>query len=238
MILFPAIDILDKKAVRLYKGERLQATEYGTPLEMAEKWVSMGAEFLHLVDLNAAFDNSDVNGQIIREIANKVNVPLQVGGGMRTMQKVKKYLETYNVNRVIIGTAAVTNENFFYNATKEYGDRIVAGIDVKDGKVAIKGWVDSVDMTAKELALKARDLGVNTIVYTDISRDGALCGVNVADTMRLSIETKMHIIASGGVKDISDIGRLKIANIYGCILGKALYENTIDLQEAIKEAKG
>lgn len=232
MILFPAIDILNNQAVRLLYGERSKSTIYGSPLEMAEKWVSQGAEFLHIVDLNAAFDNDNTNEKTIKELAAKIGVPIQIGGGMRTMQKVTRYLDKFNINRIIVGTAAVTDEVFFEKATKAFGSRIVTGIDVKDGRVAIKGWVDSVNISAKELALRSKDSGVDTIVYTDISRDGALCGVNVEGTMRLSIETQMNIIASGGVKNMEDIQRLCYSKAYGAILGKSIYENTLDFTEA------
>lgn len=237
MILFPAIDILNNQAVRLLYGDKNQVTIYGSPLEMAEKWVAQGAEFLHIVDLNAAFDDDSTNEKTIKELASKIGVPIQIGGGMRTMQKATRYLDKFGVNRIIVGTAAVTDEAFFEKVTKSFGSRIVSGIDVRDGKVAIKGWVDSVNISAKELALRARDSGVTTVVYTDISRDGALCGVNVEGTMRLSIETQMNVIASGGVKDINDVKRLTFAKTYGAILGKSLYEHTLDFTEAVAFVK-
>lgn len=240
MILFPAIDILDNRAVRLLYGKRDMVTDYGKPVDRALKWIDEGAEYLHIVDLNAAFDNSIVNQPSIKEIVKNVRVPVQLGGGIRDIDKVSRYIEDYGITRVIIGTAAVTDNDFLEKATYLYKDKIVCGIDVLDNKVAIKGWVDKVNLTALELGIKAKSYGINTIVYTDISRDGALSGVNIEATVKLSDELGINIIASGGLKSQDEVFKLKEKNVYGAILGRSIYEGSINLKslsESIKNSK-
>lgn len=237
MILFPAIDVLDNKGVRLLYGDREKVTIYGEPIELAEKWMSQGAKYLHLVDLNGAFGEFDTNKSSIKKVIDMLGIPVQIGGGIRDIDKVKYYLEELGASRVIIGTASVKDPDFMDKICAKYGNKIACGIDAKDGKVAIKGWVDSVDLTPLELALNVKEKGVDTIIYTDISRDGALTGVNVDATKILQDKTNMNIIASGGVKSIDDVKACLENNIYGTILGRALYTNNLDLREASEMVK-
>ncbi|MDR1905942.1 MAG: 1-(5-phosphoribosyl)-5-[(5-phosphoribosylamino)methylideneamino]imidazole-4-carboxamide isomerase [Clostridiales bacterium] len=234
MILFPAIDILDGQAVRLRLGKRETATVYGSPVEFAKKWTSLGAEFLHIVDLNAAFDGNSVNDDVIMGIKESVGVPVQLGGGFRSKERLEYCLDKIGIDKAVIGSMAVTDPDFFYAAAKRYGERIVCGIDERDGKVSIKGWTKSGDITPAELCKTVRDAGVTTIVYTDISRDGALTGANVEKTCELRRISGLNIIASGGVASLEDIRALKEKSIYGAILGKSLYTGAIDLKEALK----
>ncbi|MEG1964194.1 MAG: 1-(5-phosphoribosyl)-5-[(5-phosphoribosylamino)methylideneamino]imidazole-4-carboxamide isomerase [Clostridia bacterium] len=237
MILFPAVDILDNKAVRLLYGDRNNVTVYGSPVDVALKWQSLGAQFLHVVDLNGAFDGAFDNGDTIKKLVKSVTIPVQVGGGINSLERVKYYLEELGVSRVILGSVCVTNPEIVQQATQIYGNRIVCGIDVKNNKVAIKGWVKSVDITAKELCDKMKEFGVDTIVYTDILRDGALKGVNIDATVLLQEQTGLNVIASGGMSCIEDIVRLKSHNVYGAILGRAIYNDTINLSEALGVCK-
>jgi len=237
MRLYPAIDILDNRAVRLFKGRRDEVTDYGNPLELAQKWESMGAEILHVVDLNGAFDTSDKNNSITSKLIKNVNIPVQFGGGIKSLDRVKFCIEELGARYVVLGTAAVLNPEIMQTACAKYGDKIVCGIDVLDGYVAIKGWVEKSKMTALELALQVKEMGVKNIVFTDISRDGALTGVNVLATTDLQQKSGMNIIASGGVKNIDDVRATKSAGLYGCILGKALYTGDLDFAEALNETR-
>lgn len=237
MIIFPAIDVLDNKAVRLLYGKREKVTVYGSPVEMALKWQSQNAEYLHLVDLNGAFDNSTVNKKTLIEVVKNCNIPIQLGGGIKSLDKVKFYLEQVGVTRVILGTVCVTDPKIVEKACGLFGNKIVAGIDAKDGFVAIKGWVEKSNLTPVQTAEFVKSLGVDTIVYTDISRDGALCGVNYQATSELGNQTGMNIIASGGMASLDDIVQTKRHNIYGAILGKSLYNGNIDLKQALALAK-
>lgn len=234
MILFPAVDVLDNKAVRLLYGKRDQVTVYGTPLEMALKWQKMGAQYLHLVDLNGAFDDSYVNSKTLIELIKNIEIPVQIGGGIKTLDKIKFYLDEVGASRVIVGTACVTNKDMIDKACSLYGSKIASGIDAKDGFVAIKGWVEKSSVKPVDLALEMKQKGVDTIIYTDISRDGALTGVNIESTKQLSDITKMNIIASGGMATYEDIINVKKANLYGAILGRAIYTGNIDIKEALK----
>lgn len=238
MILFPAIDVLDNNVVRLLYGDRRQTTVYGDPMEIAERWVEYGAEYLHVVDLNAAFGDDSVNAETMKDIFCKIKVPIQIGGGIRSVDKLKYYIEELGAARVVIGTAAAKDPSFCEEAAKLYGNKIVCGIDVKNGMVAINGWKDKSDVTALELALLVKERGIDTIVYTDISRDGALTGVNVAETVYLQEETGLNIIASGGVKSLVDIKELFSNKVYGVILGKSIYAGNIDLRTALEIVRG
>ena len=238
MILFPAVDVLDNKAVRLLYGKREDATVYGAPVEMALKWQSMGAEYLHIVDLNGAFDDSLVNKNTLVELIKKVSIPVQIGGGIKTFDKIKFYLEEVGASRVIVGTACVTNPDLMDKACAKYGNKIACGIDAKDGFVAIKGWVEKSQLTPLEVALDMKTRGADTVIYTDINRDGALCGVNVEATQTLSEKSGMNIIASGGMATLGDVKAIKERNIYGAILGRSIYTGAIDLKEALAIAKG
>ena len=238
MILFPAVDILDNRAVRLLYGERDKVTDYGDPAELAAKWSSEGAEYLHVVDLNGAFDDSSVNRKTLVRLIKEVKIPVQLGGGIKTLDKIKFYLEEVGVTRVIVGTACVTAPDMVDKACALYGNRIVAGIDCKDGFVAIKGWVEKSSLTAEKVALDMKERGSDTVVYTDISRDGALTGVNVEATSALAEKTGMNIIASGGMSSLDDVKKLmQKKNIYGAILGRAIYNGNINLAEALAVAK-
>lgn len=238
MILFPAVDILDNRAVRLLYGERDKVTDYGDPAELAAKWASEGAEYLHVVDLNGAFDDSAVNRETLKRVMKEVNIPVQLGGGIKTLDKIKFYLEEVGATRVIVGTACVTAPDVVDKACALYGNRIVAGIDCKDGFVAIKGWVEKSSLTAEKVALEMKERGTDTVVYTDIGRDGALTGVNAEATSALAGKTGMNVIASGGMSSLDDIKELlRKKNVYGAILGRAIYNGNIDLAEALAVAK-
>ncbi|MDR3294017.1 MAG: 1-(5-phosphoribosyl)-5-[(5-phosphoribosylamino)methylideneamino]imidazole-4-carboxamide isomerase [Clostridiales bacterium] len=238
MILFPAIDILDGKAVRLHLGKRDTAMHYGDPVALAKKWASLGAEYLHIVDLNAAFDNTRINDEIIKELRRAVDIPLQLGGGFKSLERIKYCLEEIGIDRAIIGSAAVTNPTLFSSAAARYEKRIVCGIDERDGKVSIKGWTEDSGLTPIELCGRVKAAGITTVVYTDITRDGALTGVNAEKTVALQNKSGLNVIASGGVASLRDIEVLKAQGVYGAILGKALYAETVDLREALAVAKG
>lgn len=233
MILFPAVDILDGRCVRLLYGDRNRVTDYGDPVETALKWQAEGAEYLHLVDLNGAFDYSDVNRGVLKEIARRVKIKTQTGGGVRTPGDVEDRLSA-GITRVILGTAAYGDPGFVKECARRFPGRVVCGIDCKDGFVAVKGWVETTPKTGTELAHELGAAGIDTIIYTDISRDGALTGVNAAACERLQAETGLNVIASGGVSGYGDIRVLKAAGIHGAILGRALYTKSIDLAEALK----
>jgi phosphoribosylformimino-5-aminoimidazole carboxamide ribotide isomerase len=237
MRLYPAVDILDNKAVRLLFGNRSNLTVYGEPCELAARWEAQGAEILHIVDLNGAFDDSDVNKKVIKNIVKAAKIPVQVGGGVKSLDRVKYCVEELGAKFVVIGTAAALNPALIDKAFGLYGDKIVCGIDVKDGKVSIKGWVEQVDLTAKELAQRVKSQGVKRIVFTDISRDGALTGVNIPATVALQSDTGTEVIASGGVRSEEDIINLKCAGVFGAILGRALYTGDLSLQNALKFAR-
>lgn len=233
MILYPAIDLLDGKAVRLRQGKREDVTVYGDPVELARKWRSKGAEWLHLVDLGAAFDGQTQHLPLLRDIVAAFGGPVELGGGLRTMEDIRLRMEA-GVQRCIIGTAAAENPELVREACAAYPGRIAVGIDAKNGKVALRGWVSTVDMTAAELALQMKALGVTTIIYTDISRDGMMQGPNVAATRKLVEETGMEIIGSGGVSCLKDLADFRAAGCAGAILGKALYENAFTLEQALE----
>lgn len=237
MILFPAVDVLDNRAVRLLYGKRDQVTDYGTPLERALSWQKLGAEYLHIVDLNGAFDDSLINKKTLVELIKNVNIPVQIGGGIKTFDKIKFYLEEVGASRVIVGTACVTNPSLMDEACAKYGNKIASGIDAKDGLVAIKGWVEKSTLTPLDVALDMKSRGVDTVIYTDINRDGALCGVNVEATEKLSKASGMNIIASGGMATLDDVKAVKEKGIYGAILGKSIYSGSIDFKQALELSK-
>lgn len=240
MIIFPAIDIRGGKCVRLLKGDFNQETVFSdSPADMARKWQAQGAEYLHLVDLDGALAGSSQNLAAIKEILQVVDIPTELGGGIRSMEQIDKLL-TMGITRVILGSVAVKNPDLVREACAKYGERIVVGIDAKDGIVAVEGWGKSGDIGVVELAKKMKDAGVKTIIYTDISRDGTLSGVNVEATVKLAQESGVKIVASGGVKSLEDIKALKkqeAVGIEGVIAGKSIYMGTLDLAAAIKIAK-
>lgn len=237
MKLYPAIDLLNKRCVRLYKGEYSKVTDYGDPVEMAKKWKAMGASFLHLVDLDGAKEGRSCNLDVVEAIIKEAKIDVELGGGIRNLEKIEEILNL-GVKRVILGSIALKNPDIVKEAINKFGsEKIVVGVDTKNFKVATNGWIESSDVDALEFAKVLEKNGVKYIIFTDISKDGTLSGINVEQTKTLVDNTNINIIASGGVKTIDD---LRAANSIGCegiIIGKALYENTIDLCEAIKEFK-
>jgi len=235
MQLYPAIDLKDGQCVRLKQGEFKEITVYSQkPEEVAALWQSQGATFLHLVDLDGALAGRSVNEKVIKKIADTVSIPIEIGGGIRSEEAIESML-SLGVARVIIGTKAVENPEFIREVVKKFGqDRIVAGVDAKDGMVAVEGWEKISGITASELCNRMKEYGVRHIVYTDISRDGMLTGPNVEYTKKLTEETGMDIIASGGMSSMEDLRQLYHAGVRGAIIGKALYEKRIDLKEAIE----
>lgn len=237
MNIFPAIDLYDKKAVRLYKGDYNQMTIYSErPWEIAEKFESLGAKFIHVVDLEGAKTGKTPNLEIVKKIAEATSLFLEIGGGIRDMETVKAYLEN-GASRVILGTSAVTDEAFLAEAIMQYGEKIAVGADVKDGYIAIKGWIEKSQYSLEEFLSKMQKLGVKTVICTDISKDGAMKGTNLALYKELSEKFTLDIIASGGVSTIDDVKELRKMNLYGAIIGKAYYTGAIDLGEAIEVAK-
>ena len=237
MHIFPAIDLYDRKAVRLYKGNYDKMTIYSDdPLAVARDFEKKGAKFVHLVDLEGAKLGTTPNIEIVSAIAQNTSLFTEIGGGIRNIETVKKYFNA-GVDRVILGTAAVENEDFLISAVAEYGDKIAVGVDIKDGKVAIKGWVEKSELDAFDFCEKLQKIGVNTIICTDISKDGAMKGANHALYRELSEKFEMQIVASGGVASMADVRKLYEIDIYGAIIGKAYYTGAIDLREAIEVAK-
>ena len=237
MILYPAIDLVDGKAVRLYKGDYAQMTVYSNdPVSVAKDFQAAGAKRMHLVDLQAAKSGIPENAATIRAIAENTDLFLEVGGGIRTMDTLRAYLEL-GVDRAILGTAAVTDPRFLEEAVEKYGDKVAVGVDLKDGFVAIKGWTETSDLTAEAFFARMEALGVKTVICTDISRDGAMKGTNRELYRDLSEKFSMDIVASGGVSDMEDIRALTAMNLYGAIIGKAYYTGAIDLAAAIQEAQ-
>ena len=241
MIIFPAIDIRDGKCVRLFKGDFNQETVFSDkPEEMAEKWQAEGAEFLHLVDLDGALAGKSQNLATVKKIIAAVNIPVELGGGIRTMENIDEVL-ALGVKRVILGSVAVKNPELVKETCAKYGERIVVGIDAKDGIVAVDGWGVSGNVDVITLAKEMAKAGVKTIIYTDISRDGTLAGVNVEATAKLARESGINIVASGGVKSTADIKALlpyEKDGIEGVIVGKSIYMKTLDLAEAIEIGRG
>ena len=239
MLIFPAIDIRGGKCVRLLKGDFAQETVFSDdPAAMARKWQQQGAQFLHLVDLDGALAGKSQNLATVRAILSVVTIPVELGGGIRTMANIDEVL-ALGVRRVILGSVAVHDPDLVKAACAKYGNRVVVGIDAKDGIVAVDGWGVSGNVQVGTLAKAMAEAGVRTIIYTDIARDGTLEGVNVEATARLARESGVQIVASGGVKSVEDIRALKAYEkngIEGVIVGKSIYMGTLDLQEAIEIA--
>ena len=231
MIIFPAVDLKGGRCVRLLQGSMDKATEYGDPVTMALKWQELGAKFLHVVDLDAAFTGKPENLPIVRKIVSSLHIPIELGGGIRTLQDIRQRLEM-GVERVILGTAAVKDTNIVKKAVEHYPGRIAVGIDTKNGKVAIRGWVEESPYTAVEFAQKMMDYGVDLIIHTDISRDGMLCGPNIEEETAIT-QLNVRVIASGGIGNIGHIQEVKKAGLYGVIVGKALYDGTVDITKAL-----
>lgn len=234
MKLYPAIDLYDGKAVRLYKGEYQQMTVYNeNPLAVAQDFQKAGATCIHLVDLEGAKFGTTPNIGVIAKILEQTELFVEVGGGIRTLETVDAYL-SLGVNRVILGTAAVTDRAFLEEALQKYGEKIAVGVDLKDGYVAIKGWTEKSQWTADAFFADLEKLGVSTVICTDISRDGAMQGTNRQLYKELSGRYKIQLIASGGVSDLEDVKALKAMDLHGAIIGKAYYTGAIDLTEALE----
>lgn len=235
MKLFPAIDIKNGQCVRLRQGSFRDVLVYSdVPLKMAKKWEASGASFIHVVDLDGALVGHSVNEAVIKDIVDNINIPIQLGGGIRSIKDIENKLNL-GIKRVIIGTKAAIDPAFMKEAIAIFGaDHIIAGIDAKDGIVAVEGWEKLSHYNAVSLALEMKKVGVKTIVYTDIAKDGMLQGPNIHYTAEMVEETGLNIIASGGISSLKDLEKLKEINVYGAIIGKALYENKIDLKKAVE----
>ena len=240
MILYPAIDLKGGQVVRLKQGLMDSATVYGAdPAAQAESFAQAGFEWIHVVDLDGAFAGESRNAEAVEGVLRRVDVPVQLGGGIRSMAQVEAWLSR-GLSRVILGTAAVRDPDFVKAAAKEHPGKVAVGIDAKDGLVAVQGWAEVSDMTALDLAKRFEDAGVCAIIYTDISRDGLLSGLNLLSTRELAEAVSIPVIASGGLADIEDVKRLvspENAAIAGAITGRALYDGRLDAREALAVAK-
>ena len=237
MIIYPAIDLYDGKAVRLFKGDYAQMTVYSeNPVEVAKDFAAKGASHIHLVDLEGAKNGRTPNFETVCAIKKATGLFCEIGGGVRSMEVIARYLDA-GIDRVILGTAAVTEPGFVETAVKAYGGRIAVGIDIRDGFVAIKGWTEKSDLEAFAFCGRMEQLGVKTLICTDISKDGAMQGANHKLYTELSQRFGMQIIASGGVSSLEDVKRLTALGIHGAIIGKAYYTGAVDLAEAIGVAK-
>ena len=236
MIIFPAIDILDGKAVRLLRGEYGTAQKVAvSPVETAVRFESEGAGYLHMVDLNGARSGKPESFEIIREVAKKVNMKTEVGGGIRSLETVRLYLEN-GIDTVILGTAALNDKNLLLSALEKYGSRITVGIDAKNGKVSVSGWLSDSEVNYIELAVECEKNGVENIIFTDIGRDGSLEGPNFGMLAELKSKCNCRITASGGIKSVDDIKKLRDMGMYGAICGKSLYSGTLTLSQALEAA--
>ncbi len=236
MYIFPAIDIIDGQVVRLYKGDYDQKTVYSSsPAAAGKEFSAAGARFIHIVDLDGARTGSAPNFDHVIQIKESSGLFCEIGGGIRNMDTVDRYL-TAGIDRVIIGTAAVTNEDFVKEAVDKYGDKIAVGVDIKDGFVAIKGWFEKSQITAQDMCRRMQEAGVRTVICTDISKDGAMNGTNVELYRQLSAGFDIQITASGGVSSLDDVKALAELDLYGAIIGKAYYTGAIDLAEAVRIA--
>lgn len=237
MNIFPAIDLYERKAVRLFKGDYAEMTVYSdNPVEIARDFEAKGAKYIHIVDLEGAKNGETPNFEVVKEIAQNTGLFCEIGGGIRSLDTVEKYLSA-GLDRVILGTAAVNDEEFLRTAVNKYGDKIAVGVDIKDGFVAVKGWTEKSEYSCFDFCEKMREIGVKTLICTDISRDGAMRGTNRQLYKELSEKFDMNITASGGVSSIEDIKALRSLNLYGAIIGKAYYIGAIDLKEALEAAK-
>lgn len=237
MKIFPAIDIIDGKVVRLCKGDYSAVKNYSvTPLEAAERFFSQGAANLHVVDLDGAKSGRADNAKTIEEIVLRCGMFVEVGGGIRTFDQIQKYLDC-GVGRVILGTVAVKDFDFVIKAAHKFGEAVSVGVDALNGKVAVSGWEDVTEINSLDFCKKLKNIGIGHVIYTDISKDGMLNGTNLAIYEVLCQTEYPKITASGGISDVKELEILKNMGIYGAILGKALYENKIDLSSAIKVAE-
>lgn len=233
MIILPAIDIKDGNCVRLFKGDYTTVQKVAdSPYAAAQSFADAGAKWIHMVDLDGAKDAKLVNADLIADVAKSSGLSVEVGGGIRDMNAIDYYLSR-GINRVILGSAAVKNQQFVIDAVREYGDKIVVGIDAKDGMVCAEGWIDNSEINYIELAKRMEDVGVKTIVFTDIEQDGTLAGPNLKQLDDLVHQVNCNIIASGGVAVLKDILNLAELDVYGAICGKAIYSGTLDLKQAL-----
>lgn len=231
MIIFPAIDLKDGKCVRLVQGDYKQKQVFSdNPIETALKWQSQGAEYLHLVDLGGALTGIPENKNVIKNIVKALAIPLQVGGGIRSMTYADELI-SMGVARIILGTSALADDQFMRKVLEKYHDQVAVSLDAKNGFVAIKGWTEISSVKASDLAISLKAFGLTTIVYTDIAKDGMMLGPNFQELSGMQIKTGLNIIASGGVATISDVERIREMNVYGIIIGKALYTGDISLLE-------
>ena len=237
MIILPAIDIIEGKAVRLLRGDYDKKTVYSDdPVKLAIAFHMLGADEIHLVDLEGARDGGTPNFDTVEQIVEATELRAEIGGGIRDEETVKKYLDI-GVSRVILGTAAVENRPLLRTLAAKYGDRIAVGIDVRDGFAAIKGWKEITNTRLEDLLLELDQMGIKTVICTDISKDGAMSGTNRELYSSLSGKYRMRLIASGGVSSIEDVSALRDMGLYGAIIGKAIYNGAIDLKEALRAAK-
>ena len=237
MVIYPAIDLYEGKAVRLYKGDYQQMTVYSeNPVEVAEAFARKGATHIHLVDLEGAKNGDTPNFSVVKNIKSATGLFCEIGGGIRSMEVIRRYMDA-GIDRVILGTAAVTAPELLKEAVAQYGKCVAVGVDIRDGYVAIKGWTEKSQLEAFSFCEKMEQQGVSALICTDISKDGAMQGANHDLYQRLSTKFSMDIIASGGVSSLEDVRRLSNMKIHGAIIGKAYYTGTIDLSEAIEVAK-
>jgi len=237
MKIFPAIDLYEKKAVRLYKGDYANMTVYSeNPAEIALDFKNQGAKYIHVVDLEGAKNGTTPNLDVVEKIVKESGLSVEIGGGIRSFEVLEKYFSA-GVFRAILGTAAVTDEEFLKAAVSKYGEKIAVGIDVKDGYVAIRGWVEKSEYTLDEFFAKIQSLGVKTVICTDISKDGAMAGTNLKMYKELSRKYSVDIVASGGVSTIDDVKALREMNMYGAIIGKAYYTGAVKISDAIRVAE-
>ncbi len=236
MIIFPAIDLYDGKAVRLYKGDYAQMTVYSEhPEEIARDFASKGADHIHIVDLEGARDGTTPNIETVKKILNELSFA-EIGGGIRSMETVEKYISA-GASRVILGTAAVSDREFLLRAVDKYGDKIAVGADIKDGYIAVKGWTEKSEKTVDEFFSDMEKIGVDNIICTDISKDGAMMGTNRELYKRLKNQYNIKITASGGVSSLDDVKALREMEMYGAIIGKAYYTGAIDIKKAVSASK-
>ena len=237
MILFPAIDLFEGKAVRLFKGDYAQMTVYSEhPEEIGKEFAACGATHAHLVDLEGARSGETPNLETVLKIRESTGLFCEIGGGIRSMEVVKRYLDA-GLDRVILGTAAVEDEKFLTAAVEKYGEKIAVGADVRDGYIAVKGWTEKSSIGLMDFCRKMEKIGVKTLICTDISRDGAMRGTNREMYRQLSEELGLQITASGGVSSLEDVESLRKMNLYGAIIGKAYYTGDIDLKKALEAAR-
>ena len=234
MIIFPAIDIIDGKPVRLFKGDFSTSEQVAeNALETAKSFEEAGAQWVHMVDLDGSLQKKRVNFATFIEVASKTNLKVELGGGIRTLEDIEFYAEN-GISRIILGSVALKNQKLVEEAVSKWGDLIAVGIDAKDGFAAAEGWTEKSEIHFIDLAKKMEQIGVKTIIYTDISKDGTLAGPNIAQLKELNEAVSCNITASGGVATIDDIKALKDNNLYGAICGKSIYKGTLDLKEALR----